>query len=172
MKIYYCTMLLYPSSIREPIYCDLIIFRTLKLIHMRFLVSLITVIAVTICGSCNNSDSTSTAKKDFLYDNLDSTVSPAQDFFEYANGGWLRRNPIPADQSSWGIGNLVVEENLKRLREISENAAKAHASTGSTEQKIGDFWSTAMDSAKIEENGLKPLQPYFNKINAITSVPS
>ena len=139
---------------------------------MRFLASLFAVITLAICGSCNNSESTATAKKDFLYDNLDTTVSPTQDFFEYANGGWLKGNPIPGDQSSWGIGNLVIEENLKRLREISENAAKAHATTGSTEQKIGDFWSTAMDSVKIEENGLKPLQPYFDKINAIINKPA
>ena len=139
---------------------------------MRFLISLLAVITLLMCISCNNSESASAAKKDFLYDNLDTTVSPTQDFFEYANGGWLKRNPIPGDQSSWGIGNLVVEEKLTRLKEISENAAKAHATTGSTEQKIGDFWSTAMDSAKIEENGLQPLQPYFDKINAINSVPS
>ena len=139
---------------------------------MRFLVSLLTVSILIICGSCNNSESTDTAKKDFLRDNLDTAVSPVQDFFEYANGGWIKRNPIPGDQSSWGIGNLVIEENLKRLREISENAAKAHPTSGSTEQKIGNFWSTAMDSSKIEQNGLKPLQLYFDKINAIRDVPS
>src|SRR5262245_49848120 len=139
---------------------------------MRFLVLLLAVVMLVVCGSCNHTEGVATAKKDFLHDNLDTTVSPSQDFFEYANGGWLKRNPIPGDQSSWGIGNLVIEENLKRLREISDNAAKAHATNGTTEQKIGDFWSTAMDSAKIEENGLKPLQPYFDKINAINSVPS
>src|SRR5215831_13778842 len=109
---------------------------------MRFFIFLQAVIILAICFSCNNSESASTANKDFLYDNLDTAVSPTQDFFEYANGGWLKRNPIPGDQSSWGIGNLVIEENLKRLREISENAFKAHVTTGTTEQKIGDFWST------------------------------
>src|SRR5439155_20783979 len=94
------------------------------------------------------------------------------DFFDYANGGWIKRNPIPADQSGWGIGNLVIEENLKRLREISEKAAGAHVAKGSSEQKIGDFWSAAMDSTKIEQNGLKPLQPYFDKINSIADVRS
>jgi putative endopeptidase len=58
----------------------------------------------------------------------------------------------------------VVEENLKRLREISEKADSANAAKGTTEQKIGDFWATAMDSAKIEQQGLKPLQPYLDKI--------
>lgn len=104
--------------------------------------------------------------------NLDTTVSPGEDIFQYANGGWIKNNPIPAEQSSWGIGNLVIEENLKRLREISESAAKSGAAKGSPDQKIGDFWSVAMDSAKIEADGLKPLQPLLDKVNGITDVKS
>src|SRR5438105_12290027 len=127
-----------------------------------------TALLLAASTSCTHNIKNSAAKKDFLADNLDTTVSPATDFFDYANGGWIKRNSIPPDQSSWGIGNLVIEENLKRLREISEKAARAHAVKGSSEQKIGDFWSTAMDSATIEGNGLKPQQPYFDKINSIT----
>jgi putative endopeptidase len=122
--------------------------------------------------SCNNKSATETKKPDALAVNLDSTVSAGQDIFQYANGGWIKKNPIPAEQSSWGIGNLVIEENLKRLREISENAAKSNAAKGTAEQKIGDFWSTAMDSARIEELGLKPLQPMLDKVNAISDVKS
>jgi putative endopeptidase len=139
---------------------------------MRFKFLLFTAIAFAAGSSCNNKIKSTAAKTDFLADNLDTTVSPTQDFFDYANGGWIKRNPIPADQSSWGIGNLVVEENLKRLREISEKAAGNHAAKGSSEQKIGDFWSTAMDTISIEKDGLKPLQPYLNKINSITDVKS
>lgn len=122
--------------------------------------------------SCKTKTDTDTEKPDVLAGNVDSSVSAAQDFFLYANGGWIKKNSIPAEQSSWGIGNLVIEENLKRLREISEEAAKQNAAKGSAEQKIGDFWKTAMDSAKIEEQGLKPLQPYFDKINAISDARS
>lgn len=129
------------------------------------------VIWVTI--SCRDGKSgSSLAKPDVLASHLDTTVSPADDFFEYANGGWIKANPIPADQSAWGIGNLVVEENLSRLRGIAEKAAQSGAASGSTEQKIGDFWSMAMDSAKIEKEGLKPLQPLLAKIDAITDVKS
>ena len=138
---------------------------------MRFELLSFILIAFTTC-SCRNHAETSTQKKDVLVANLDSSSSPSEDFFEYANGGWIKKNPIPADQSSWGIGNLVVEENLKRLRDISEKAAEANSAKGTTEQKIGDFWSTAMDSAKIEQNGLKPLQSYLDKINAIADVKS
>lgn len=125
---------------------------------------------------CNNggmvkADSQS-EKPDVLAINMDTTVDPSQDFFQYANGGWIKKNPIPAAYGSWSIANLVIEENLKRLKEISEKADSAKASQGTAEQKIGDFWATGMDSAKIEQQGLKPLQPYFDKINAITDVRS
>ncbi|HEV7781616.1 MAG TPA: M13 family metallopeptidase [Chitinophagaceae bacterium] len=127
-------------------------------------------------SSCKNKDKTSSGtspdKPDALAVNLDSTISPAEDFFQYANGGWIKNNPIPGEQSAWGIGNLVIEENLKRLREISEKAATSNAAKGSSEQKIGDFWTMAMDSAKIEADGLKPLQPMLDKVNAISDIKS
>jgi len=128
----------------------------------------------TLAGfiSCNNNDKPSAVKADILITNLDSTVKPGEDFFEYANGGWIKKNPIPGEQSSWGIGNLVIEENLKRLREISEKAAASKAARGSNDQKIGDFWSMAMDSAKIEADGLKPIQPLLDKVNGITDIRS
>jgi putative endopeptidase len=112
------------------------------------------------------------SKGDVLFSNMDTTVSPGEDFFMYANGGWIRKNPVPADQSSWTIGHLVVEENWKRLRQISEEAAASKAAKGSPEQMIGDFWATAMDSSKIEIDGLRPLQPWLDKVNAISDVNS
>jgi putative endopeptidase len=123
--------------------------------------------------ACNNANkTTAVSKADVLVSNLDTTINPGADFFEYANGGWIRKNPIPGEQSSWGIGNLVIEENLKRLREISEKAAASNAAIGSGDQKIGDFWTTAMDSAKIEADGLKPIQSLLDKVNGITDVKS
>ncbi|HWJ26363.1 MAG TPA: M13 family metallopeptidase N-terminal domain-containing protein, partial [Flavisolibacter sp.] len=134
---------------------------------------LISAALATLAASCNNIvKSSSEQKKDILISDMDSTVNPSQDFFMYANGGWIKRNPIPSDQGSWGIAQLVIEENLKRLRTISEKAAASNAAEGTTELKIGDFWATAMDSAKIEQLGLKPLQAYLDKINAISDVPS
>ena len=143
---------------------------------MRHLFFGIALAALTV--SCNNSSlvksskDSSSAMKDVLLEDLDSTVDPSVDFFEYANGKWIKANPIPSDQSSWGIGNLVLEENRRRFREINEKAAAANAAKGTNEQKLGDFWKTAMDSAKVEQNGLQPLQSWFNKINAITDTKS
>lgn len=118
--------------------------------------------------ACNNQSEKAASKPDVVAVNLDTTVNPATDFFDYANGGWIKKNAIPGDLSSWGIGQMVNEENLTRLRAINEKAAAANGKAGSTDQKIGDFWSTAMDSAKIETQGLQPLQPYLDKLNAAT----
>src|SRR6478735_5105677 len=139
---------------------------------MRFPFLLLTVAVLVAASSCDNNVKSSSTKKDFLADNLDTTVSPAEDFFQYANGGWIKKHPIPNDQAAWGIGNLVNEENLNRLKSINEKAAASNAAKGTADQKIGDFWKTAMDSTKIEQLGLKPLQPWFDKINAITDVKS
>lgn len=131
-------------------------------------------LAVLFSGmiSCTTNTADTPAKKDVLAVNMDTTVNPADDFFDYANGGWIKNNPIPADQSSWGIGALVIQENQNRLKEIAENAAKSNAAQGTADQKIGDFWKTAMDSAKTEQLGIKPIQPYLDQINAIANVPA
>lgn len=133
-----------------------------------FIVS--TALVTLLLGACNGKQSGSTAAApDILAANRDTTVNPADDFFSYANGGWMKHNAIPNEESSWGIGNLVLEENLNRLKTINLDAAKNPAAAGTPQQKIGNFWQTAMDTAAIEQNGLKPLQPYFAKIDSLSS---
>lgn len=136
---------------------------------MRFKLTWLPAALILINAGCNSETKSGTSsKKDILFENMDTTVNPGTDIFLYANGGWIKANPIPTDQSSWGIGHLVVEENLNRLREIAEQSAKANAGKGSAEQKIGDFWEIAMDSARIEADGLKPLRPMLDKVDAIS----
>jgi putative endopeptidase len=132
-------------------------------------------ISIYFLLACKHTPSASleSDKPDFVFNNLDTTVSPAQDFFQYANGGWIKNNPIPSDQSGWGIGNLVMEENIKRLRQISETAAaKNIASPGTPDQMIGDFWSSGMDSTKIEKDGLTYLKPYLDQIDHVKDISS
>jgi putative endopeptidase len=130
------------------------------------------VLTMTAFVSCSNPSSRNTpVVEDVLRKNIDSTINPAQDFVKYANGTWMKNNPIPASESRWGISNLVQDETYARLREISENAGKdPSAQTGTALQKIGDFYATGMDSAGIQEKGIKPLQPELDRINAITDV--
>jgi putative endopeptidase len=104
---------------------------------------------------------------DLLASHLDTTVSPALDFFEYANGGWIKQNPIPASESGWGIGNLVQEEIYNRLKKINEEAITAKAAEGAVSQKIGDFWQSAMDTVALDKGGISPLKNELDKITAI-----
>ena len=131
--------------------------------------------AVCISAALNacNSGSNNTEEKpavDILASHLDTTVKPSDDFFEYANGGWLKKNPIPASESGWGIGNIVQDTIYDRLKTINENAVKADAESGTVTQKIGDFWQSAMDSVALNKAGISPLQPDIDKINAIKNI--
>jgi putative endopeptidase len=102
---------------------------------------------------------------DPVFKNIDPTVKPSDDFFSYANGGWIKKNPIPGAYSSWGIGNVVQEEIRDRLKKINEDALKANAAKGTSTQKIGDFYYTGLDSAGIEKAGITPLQEQLNIID-------
>jgi len=102
---------------------------------------------------------------DPIYKNIDPTVKPGDNFFLYANGTWLKQNPIPPAYSSWGIGNEVTEEIRERLKKINEDALQANAPKGSSTQKIGDFYFTGLDSAGIEKAGIAPLRQQLNLID-------
>ncbi len=119
--------------------------------------------------ACNNQASTSAAKPDILAANMDTTVSPGEDFFQYANGGWIKKTPIPAAESGWGIGNMVQDEIYSRLKTINEKAIAEKASQGTISQKIGDFWKSGMDSIGIDKAGLMPLQNDIKAIDAVTN---
>jgi putative endopeptidase len=107
--------------------------------------------------ACKNS--TNTIIKDAVVSNIDTTINPADDFFQFANGAWLKANPIPASESSWGIGKVLQEDIYSKMKKVSEDAAKSSAVKGSNEQKIGDFWAMGMDSVKLEKEGIDPLKP-------------
>src|SRR6185312_214333 len=124
--------------------------------------------ALFICA-CNNKTK-DYAQNDVIFKDLDTTVKPADDFFSYANGGWLKKNPIPAAYASWGIGNVVVEELRDRLKKINEDALIAKAAKGSNTQKIGDFYFSGMDTVDIERGGLDPLKLELFKIDQIKNI--
>ena len=77
-----------------------------------------------LMAGCTDKKETGTTH-DILLSNMDTSVSPSEDFFLYANGGWIKKNPIPDDQSSWGIGHAVQEELYKRLLQINETSLNA-----------------------------------------------
>jgi putative endopeptidase len=105
----------------------------------------------------------------FDVSNMDTTVSACQNFFQYANGGWVAKNPIPAAYASWGRFNELSDRNQEQLRQILEEAAKSNAAKGTNEQKIGDYYASCMDEAAIETAGLSPLMAEMKRIDAINS---
>jgi putative endopeptidase len=107
---------------------------------------------------------------DPVFKNLDKTVKPGDDFFRYANGGWIKQNDIPPAYSSWGIGNVVGEEIKVRLKKIVEEAMAANAAKGTATQKIGDFYYSGLDTVTIEKAGITPLQPMLTMIDGIKDV--
>ncbi|MGH8373315.1 MAG: M13 family metallopeptidase, partial [Gammaproteobacteria bacterium] len=102
---------------------------------------------------------------------LDTSVNPAKNFFEYANGGWQKANPIPAAYSRWGTFNILAKQNQEAIRQILENAAKdKSAKPGSVTQKVGDFYASGMDEAAINKAGIEPLSPEFKRIADISNL--
>jgi len=137
---------------------------------MKFPALLISILALAFL-SCQQKDKKEPAtgrQDDFLWQWIDSTLNPGDDFFKYATGDWMKNNPIPESEKRWGIANLIYNENYEKLVSICNDAAsEKSAKPGSNAQKIGDFWTTAMDTLKIEKQGVLPLQNIFEQIDAI-----
>ena len=102
---------------------------------------------------------------------LDKTCKPCEDFYNFANGEWLKKNPIPAAYPRWGRFNELAERNREQLHGILENAAaNANAPSGSNEQKIGDFYASCMDEKQVNAAGAKPLDSEFARLAAVSNV--
>jgi predicted metalloendopeptidase len=99
---------------------------------------------------------------------IDKSVKPGDDFYRYANGSWMKTAQIPADRSSYGPAIVLIEKTSAEVRELIQDAAKGTPAKGSNAQKVGDYFASYMDEAKIEADGLKPLQANFDAINAVT----
>lgn len=118
-----------------------------------------------IFASCKNNNDQSTY---FDASGMDTTVHPGDNFFQYANGTWVKNSVIPDDQSGWGSFFTLYDENLKKMRTIlDELSAKTDHKAGSNEQKVGDFYASGMDTAAIEKAGYEPLKPMLTKIDAV-----
>jgi endothelin-converting enzyme/putative endopeptidase len=100
---------------------------------------------------------------------MDKTVDPCVDFYAYSCGGWMKNNPIPPDQASWGTYGKLEDENRAQLRTILEDAAKSETFRNSITQKIGDYYYSCMDQSAIEKLGAKPLQPELDRIAHLKS---
>ncbi|HEY6264873.1 MAG TPA: M13 family metallopeptidase [Candidatus Acidoferrum sp.] len=99
--------------------------------------------------------------------NLDKTCKPCDDFYQFAMGGWMKANPIPPEYSTYGSFTRLADQNQQNLRLILDQAAKAKAAPGTNEQKIGDYYASCMDTAVIDADGTKPIDPELARIAEI-----
>ncbi|HEV7178859.1 MAG TPA: M13 family metallopeptidase [Candidatus Baltobacteraceae bacterium] len=103
---------------------------------------------------------------------LDRTCKPCTDFYQFANGNWIKKNPIPAAYASWGSFNILQNHNTDVLHSLLNQASDAKAASGTNEQKIGDFYASCMDLNSIEGAGTAPLDPLLKSVAGITDTKS
>ncbi|WP_395044486.1 M13 family metallopeptidase [Flavobacterium sp.] len=135
----------------------------MKIIQRIIILSLTTI----VIASCSKKE---TAFIDPLLTNRDTTVSPSEDFFAYANGGWFKNHPIPSSERSNGIFRMIQDTINNQVKSICEKSAEANAEKGSNKQKIGDFYASGMDSISINKYGIAPLKSDLSKIDAVKDV--
>lgn len=103
--------------------------------------------------------------------NFDTTIAPGSDFFHYANGGWIKANPIPNDQVRWGSFSILNENNKQNLHTLVDSVSKLSGNAkGSPAQLVGDFYFSAMDTANIEKQGASPIKGEMDNVDKITEI--
>lgn len=130
---------------------------------------LVSAIILTSCaGDANKEEANKAPNTGIDTKNIDSTVKPTEDFYQFVNGNWMKNNPIPESESRWGSFSELMEKNLAKLRAILDDASSDKAvAGGSNKQKIGDFYSVANDSVKLNADGISPLKDEFAAIDNI-----
>jgi len=101
---------------------------------------------------------------------MDMSIDPCVNFYQYACGGWRKKNPIPADQTSWSVYGKLYQDNLNFLRGILEQAASNSNERDAVTQKVGDFYASCVDEAGIEKSGLEPIKAELEAIARLNSV--
>ena len=101
--------------------------------------------------------------------NMDNSVKPGEDFYKYANGSWIKNNPVPASKTRWSTFGVLAEEANKSLRGLLEDAAK-NPGKNRLNQMVGDFYASAMDSVAIEKAGYTPIKAELERLGRISSL--
>lgn len=105
-------------------------------------------------------------KSGIVVDNLDKTANPTEDFYKFATGGWQKNNPLPAAYSRFGSFDQLQEDNNKRINAILSELLKKNYKAGTTEYKLSEFYKQAMDSMRRNEEGVRPVMPILNEMEA------
>ncbi len=123
-----------------------------------------TVMTTMALSGCNCPKKEAAKFAAFNADNMDLTMDPAVDFYQYANGGWIKQHPLPDDKSRFGAFDLLAEENRDKVKLVIEQAAQKGGEPGSVSQQIGDFFASGMDTVRRAEMGWEPIKPLLDKV--------
>ena len=118
-----------------------------------------------ILQACGNTRPSKTSVYDLS--NLDTTIHPAHDFYQFVSGGWQKNNPLPAEFSRFGSFDKLELDNQKQLRSLMEELAVSSAEPGSIDEKIGTYFRMGMDTALIEQQGIQPIEEGLRAIAGI-----
>ncbi|MEP7256365.1 MAG: M13 family metallopeptidase [Ferruginibacter sp.] len=126
------------------------------------------IVSLSFCiVACNNDTASKQEKKSLALANMDSATKPGDDFYKFANGKWFDTAKIPPTESRIGAGLEMYNRMKGHIKEILEEVSKGSNAAGSIEQKVGDFYTSGMDSAAIEKRGYEPVKPYLQKISEL-----
>ncbi len=136
---------------------------------MRRFAALFTLLLASCATQTATSPPPQPAGSGFDVANLDRGISACDDFFRFANGGWVQRTQIPPAYSRWGSFHILNQNNQDKMRTILEAAARGEAGDSTEARKVGDFYATCMDEATIERAGIRPLESDFARIDSLRS---
>src|SRR5580658_3821968 len=130
---------------------------------------LVFLIAITLGSTALAQNNSAKSQPVLDVQSMDTSVDPCADFFAYSCGGWMKKNPIPPDQSSWSVYSKLEDDNKAKLREILESAATPAIDRDAAMQKIGDYYAACMEEKAINLAAIKPLQPVLDQIQQLRS---
>ena len=126
---------------------------------MKYILPMMMLAAMPLAADAQN-------KSGLVLSNLDKTAKPADDFYQFATGGWQKNNPLPAAYSRYGSFDQLAENNNKRINSILDELKKKTYKAGTIEQKLSDFYKLALDIDRRNKEGIAPVKPLLDEIAA------